>query len=618
MDIYSWVKKHEKKIFIALTVIIGGAFLVTSQMLFVFEKLRQNAPAGYIFGEKITKVNFYLTKLHWNNLISLLASRTYFPPTLILNMYGILQDDEIEKDDKRRRGFGSAMLLKNKGVWKILILLKHAQERKIYITNKELEKELTRTFGSPEELDSILQDRGIKKEDFLKTFKQYLIIKKYIDYFSHQSKPGDLNKAFELYKNTNKSIQISYVLHKLKKSENYLKKSSVKSQIDYVNKNHHAWNPKEKIKLRLFYYRLDDIKATLPKPTEEEKQQFYNENKDSMFVEKNVPKEGQEKKVEKVYKSYSDEQVQKKIESAIIERKASEMMAKKVDQLYEFLITHIENIKDFGELKDKIGAEYLETDYFYYEDFSSLGLGYDSNLVKKELSKATVSEKLKKFKTDKVSGYYQVIAKDKVKISGYFLASTLAKDRIRYNVSFEEESKKLENLPKEIINKWKNLFDLEFTSYSQKHPEEVKSQWHELNIKRALRKQAFYKILDEYKLKDTIATAVFKYDSDFVVKRIPFNPVTNKVKSLDIGEADYYCAGKPHNVCIIFIVEEKIDPDPKEFIDKKDEYLEKSLFTYTKEQVENIYLKSLLDVAKLESKVPIDSNDKADDYGNLQ
>lgn len=617
MDIYRWVKKHEKAIFITLTVLIGGAFLVTSQMLFVLEKLRQNAPAGYIFGEKVTKANFYLTKLHWNNLISLIASRTYFPPTAIFNMYGILQDDEIEKDDKKGN-FSSRMLLKNKGVWKILILLKHAEERKVYITSKELNTELIRNFGSEEDLYITLQDRGIKRDDFLKTFRDYLIIRKYLDYFSYQSKPGDLNKAFELYKNTNKNVQISYVLYKLKKNINYLKKVSVKNVVEYVNKNHPLWNPKEKIKLRLIYYKLDDIKKTIPQPTEEEKQQFYNDNKDSMFVEQTTKKDDKGEKVDKVYKSYGDKEVQKKIENAIIDKKSQEIMSQKVDALYEFLITNMENIKDFKEVKDKIGAEYMETDYFYYDDFSSLGLGYDSKLVKKELPGLSVSDRLKMFKTDKVSGYYQVIGKSKIKTPGYFFADKSRKMKLPYKVSYEEESKKLENMPREIIGKWKNLFDIEFVSYGQKHPEEIKNQLHELNIKRALRKQAFYKILDEYKLKDSISSAIFKYNDNFSIKGIAFNAVTEKVKSLDIGESDYYCVEKPYYICIIFIVEEKIDPDPKEFIDKKDEYLEKSLFSYTKEQVENIYLKSLLDIAKLDSKVPIGKDDRADDYGNLQ
>ncbi len=614
MDIYSWVKKHEKTIFISLTVLIGGAFLVTSQMLFVLEKLRQNAPAGYIFGEKVTKSDFYLTKLHWNNLITLLASRMYFPPTAILNIRGILQDDEIDKEGKKGE-FGSRMLLKNKGVWKILILLKHAEERGVYITKKELEKELNRIFGSSEDLDLTLRERGIKKEDFLKMFKQYLIILRYVDYFSQQSKPGDLNKAFEMYKNANKSIQISYVLYKLKNSVNYLKKVSLKKKIDYVNKNHPSWNPKEKIKLRLIFYRVEDIKKTISKPDEKEKQQFYEDNKDNMFVEKTDKKSGA---VEKTYKAYSDPQVQKKIEDTIIENKANDALAKKVDELYEFLITNIENIKDFSELKSKVGAEYLETDYFYYEDFSSLGLGYDTNLVRKELSKAVVSDKLKLFRTDKAWGYYQVVGKSRVKTPGYFLANNLQKIRLPYKISYEEESKRLEDVPKEIIKKWKDLVDLEFASYSQKHPEEIKNQMHELNIKRALRKQAFYKILEEYKLKNSMSSATFKYDSDFSVKGISFNAVTSKVKSLDIGESDYYCTENPNYVCIIFIVNEKIDPDPKGFIEKKEEYLEKSLFTYTKDQIENLYLKSLLDVAKLESKVPIGKDDRVDDYGNLQ
>jgi hypothetical protein len=505
------------------------------------------------------------------------------------------------------------MLLKNKGVWKIIALLKHAQERKIYVTEKELKNELNALFKE-DELDEILENSAFRKETFLETFKQYLIVKKFIDFYTLESKPGDLNKAFELYKNENKSIKINYVLYDVrntKKDEIYFSRVSPKELSEYVSKTISKSNPKAKVKLRLFFYKYEDIKKTLPKPTESEKQKFYEENKETLFVNK-TNKEGKE---EKTYKPYTDPEVQKKIEDSILEDKTKEIVRKKVADLFEFLFTKDQTLTDYNEVSSVTGARVLESDYFFYDEFSSLGLGYAKGLTD-QLSKAIVSPKYIEFNTDKASGYYQVVGKAKVKTPGYFLLPRFARMKIPPQVTSEALTKKQDELPKEIIKKTSELVEILKAKYAQ----ELKSKgpFHELHLTQALKKEAFYKTLSEYQMDSKVESAIFKYDEDLMIKNVSFRQVTSKVKSMDIGESDYHCVDKPHYKCIIFIVEEKMDPDPKEFISKKDEYLEKSLFVYTKEQVKNIYLKTLMELANLKSSVPIDKNDKADDYGEFR
>ncbi len=614
MDIYSWVKKHERKIFIGLTILIGGSFLITYQFLFVLEKMKESAPAGYIFGHKVKKRDFYLTKLYWNNLISIISQRMFLSPIALLNIYGILEDDEIEKDETKTR-FTSRMLLKNKGVWKILVLLKHAEDKKVYITQKELSDKIKQIFGN--DLDLLLQESQLSKDKFLETFKQYMIVMKFIDFYTHQSKPGGLNEAFEFYKDENKTIKLSYVLYDIKKQIQYLKKISPIKKADFINKTFPKWNPKEEIKLRLLYFVHEDLKKTIPKPTEEEKQKYYEENKKE-FIEKTEAGKGKEKK--EIYKPYNAPEVQKKIEDTLVEKALNELIDRKIEELQKYLFFHADKFSnsDFLELKNKFKIDYKETDYFPYDEFPSLGLGDSSNLVKKELPKAVVSMKFKKFTTtgtNKVSGLYQVIGKKRLKTPGYFFLNKIGKMKVSYQTNFEEYALKLEELPKKIITKTKELYDILYIKYNQ----ELKSKGplHERYLSQALKKEAFYKILDEHKIKDTKITT-FKYDSDLKIKGISFNEVTSKAKSLDIGDYDYVCVAKPHYVCIIFIIDEKIDPDPKDFIDKKDEYLSKSLFSYTKEQIKKLYLSTLMEMAKLDSKVPIDKNDKANDYGEFR
>jgi hypothetical protein len=611
IDIYSWVRKHERKIFLGLTLLIGFSFVITYEVLFVIEKIRKNAPAGYIFGEKVKMYDFYLKKMYWNALIRILTRKLYIPPTSILNVYGLLEDDELEKGGPKER-YVSPMTLKNKGMWKILILLKSAQERKVYITQKEVEKELKRIFPDENELQEALAEFGLRKDLFLETFKEYLIIRKLQDYYYHESKPGDLNKAFELYENENKTVKINYYLYNLKSEVEYLRKVGIPSQISFINRNYAHWNPKEKIKLRLLYYNFENLKKEVAKPTEEEKQKYYQENKEK-FAEKSEKKENQG---EKKYKPYSDTAVQKKIEEEIIENKVKELANKKIEEVFEYLFMEGSNIEDYKQLAEKFNLEYTETDYFIPSEFSSLGLGYSSTLVK-ELNNAKVSKQFKRFEIpNKTIGFYQVIDKARPKTPGYYFMNYLGRIKTPYRLNFEEKAKELENFPKKLKEKAKELYDILTTKYADEMKN--KGPYDRLNFERALKKEAFYKTLNELRPTAKIDSTTFKYDEDLKIKEISFREVTSKAKELDIGEYDYHCKDKPYYVCIIYIIEEKMAPDPKEFIAKKDEYLEKSLFTYTKDQIQKIYLKTLQDLAKLESKVPIDKNDKADDYGEFR
>lgn len=622
MSIFDIVKKYQKRILIVFTVVIALSFGVTTSMVAVFAKISEK-PAGVYFGKKISPSAFFEFKFRWNRVNRLFRSATFFSLAEYLNFNGALSDDAIESFmSAKTRSNNNRGLIKNEGVWELLILLHEAEANKLYVPDNEVLEYIINTFSQykgPEAFNAemyknALTNFEISEGELKQTVREFLQVQKLTQLIG-DSTVVSYKDVYKIFEKENSSFKVKIFSYDISKLINEVKNVSKLQILDYYKNNYKNITTPVKASFSYLFSRIDDFKEKVTEPPQEEIRSFYDKNKDSL-------KElYEEKDGKKTYKPLNSKEVQDFIINKLKEEKARELARDEVKKIEEYLFFHSEKINELQTLVGDFKVSYKRIENAEIDKLDEkLGLGADLSELKDYLKNTPIpTNKLSSvLPVEKGFLLVQLLNRQKSERVGFqYLTEDLTK-KIEYLVKKQKAKEIAQKKLQEIKDKIKKLYDTlyakQLSTEGSNSADSVKKQILSAEeMKKNLSLEAFSKVLNELKL--TPVESDYFTSKQGVFKHGPsLKEIASRINELSIGDYDVECTTE--NCYLFQLIDVKLPP-VEDFNKYKQAIIDRLKYEERKKQIKSFvtYLKGEKG-ANYQSFVKKGKEDSVDDYGN--